>query len=216
MKKSEVFNYLVIKELDLEKTFSNVKRKQIENKVEKLMYKEGTYENKLFELYVNLYEEEDEVIRKDLRQRILKLVPNDYDIKSDIIFYSVSSPVVKIRELEELLDRYTDDDRLTFNVGIHGMYTSTNPYIDECINFAKENNVTYAHILSLGYKGKKLLSQITKNSNIELITKINDKTLSSISENIRKYIELDNVMEMVDKASLDHVVDDSLGNNESV
>ena len=60
MKKSEVFNYLVIKELDLEKTFSNVKRKQIENKVEKLMYKEGTYENKLFELYVNLYEEEDD------------------------------------------------------------------------------------------------------------------------------------------------------------
>ena len=80
MKKSEVFNYLVIKELDLEKTFSNVKRKQIENKVEKLMYKEGTYENKLFELYVNLYEEEDETIRKDLRERILKLIPDDYDI----------------------------------------------------------------------------------------------------------------------------------------
>ena len=97
MKKSEVFNYLVIKELDLEKTFSNVKRKQIENKVEKLMYKEGTYENKLFELYVNLYEEEDETIRKDLRERILKLIPDDYDIKSDIVFYSNSSPVVKIR-----------------------------------------------------------------------------------------------------------------------
>ena len=102
MKKSEVFNYLVIKELDLEKTFSNVKRKQIENKVEKLMYKEGTYENKLFELYVNLYEEEDETIRKDLRERILKLIPDDYDIKSDIVFYSNSSPVVKIRELEVL------------------------------------------------------------------------------------------------------------------
>ena len=48
---------------------------------------------------------------------------------------------VRIRELEELLDRYTDDDRLTFNVGIHGMYTSTNPYIDECINFAKEKGL---------------------------------------------------------------------------
>ena len=102
MKKSEVFDYLVIKELMKEKAFSNVERKKIENKIEKLMDTKGTYENKLLELYVNLYEEEDEVIRKDLRQRILKLVPNDYDIKSDIIFYSVSSPVVKIRELEEL------------------------------------------------------------------------------------------------------------------
>ena len=31
-----------------------------------------------------------------------------------------------------------------------------------------------------------------------------------------KYVELDDVMVMIDKASLDHVVDDSLGNNESV
>lgn len=102
MKKSEIFDYLVIKELDLETAFSNVKRKQIENKIEKLINKKGTYEYDLLELYTLYSEEEDESIKKDLRDRILKLIPNDYDIKSDIIFYSISSPVVKIRELEEL------------------------------------------------------------------------------------------------------------------
>ena len=51
---------------------------------------------------------------------------------------------------------------------------------------------------------------------------MNEEELSFVEKNIiydlvdSKYIELDNVMEMVDKASLDHVVDDSLGNNESV
>ena len=102
MKKSEIFDYLVIKELDLETAFSNVKRKQIEIKIEKLINKKGTYEYNLLELYTLYSEEEDESIKKDLRDRILKLIPNDYDIKSDIIFYSMSSPVVKIRELEEL------------------------------------------------------------------------------------------------------------------
>lgn len=51
---------------------------------------------------------------------------------------------------------------------------------------------------------------------------MNGEELSFVDLNViydlvdSKYIELDNVMEMVDKASLDHVVDDSLGNNESV
>ena len=116
MKKSEVFDYLVIKELMKEKAFSNVERKKIENKIEKLMDTKGTYENKLLELYVNLYEEEDEVIRKDLRQRILKLVPNDYDIKSDIVYYSVSSPVVKIRELEELEKEHKFRQKVSENI----------------------------------------------------------------------------------------------------
>ena len=105
MKKSEVFDYLVIKELMKEKAFSNVERKKIENKIEKLMDTKGTYENKLLELYVNLYEEEDEVIRKDLRQRILKLVPNDYDIKSDIIFYSVSFGLRLVRHSLDVIQR---------------------------------------------------------------------------------------------------------------
>lgn len=109
MKKSEVFDYLVIKELDSLPSFSDIERTKIENKIEKLINKKGTYENRLFELYANLYEEDDENIRKDIRQRILQLIPNDYDIISDVIFYSISSPIIKIRELESLEKKCYED-----------------------------------------------------------------------------------------------------------
>ena len=109
MKKSEVFDYLVIKELDSLPSFSNIERTKIENKIEKLINKKGTYENRLFELYANLYEEDDENIRKDIRQRILQLIPNDYDIISDVVFYSISSPIIKIRELESLEKKCYED-----------------------------------------------------------------------------------------------------------
>ena len=81
----------------------------IENKIEKLINKKGTYENRLFELYANLYEEDDENIRKDIRQRILQFIPNDYDIISDVVFYSISSPIIKIRELESLEKKCYED-----------------------------------------------------------------------------------------------------------
>jgi hypothetical protein len=51
---------------------------------------------------------------------------------------------------------------------------------------------------------------------------MNGEELSFVDLNViydlvdSKYVELDDVMGMIDKASLDHVVDDSLGNNESV
>ena len=109
MKKSEVFDYLVIKELDSLPSFSDIERTKIENKIEKLINKKGTYENRLFELYANLYEEDDENIRKDIRQRILQFIPNDYDIISDVVFYSISSPIIKIRELESLEKKCYED-----------------------------------------------------------------------------------------------------------
>lgn len=61
----------------------------------------------------------------------------------------------------------------------------------EDLKFAKENNITYAHILSLGYNGKELLSLISNNSNIQLITKINESTLSKLDASTRKYLNLD-------------------------
>lgn len=59
------------------------------------------------------------------------------------------------------------------------------------LSYARTNTITYAHILSLGYNGKNLLSLISNNSNIKLITKINDNTLKSLSNDVRKYLNLD-------------------------
>lgn len=53
------------------------------------------------------------------------------------------------------------------------------------------NNICYAHVLSLGIKGKDVLSAISKNTDIPIISKINDKILDSLDIDVLKYIKLD-------------------------
>ena len=97
MKRKEVIHYLINNELMKEKAFSNVKEQLIKKKIEKLMNTKGTYEYNLYELYSMYYEEEEEQIRNELGRRILKFVPEDYDIKSDEIYYSKTSVIEKIK-----------------------------------------------------------------------------------------------------------------------
>ena len=47
----------------------------------------------------------------------------------------------RFKEILGLKNKYKDEPRVSFNAGIHGLYTSTEPYIKKCIQFAKENNI---------------------------------------------------------------------------
>lgn len=48
----------------------------------------------------------------------------------------------RIEELEDLLEKYQNKDELiTFNVGIHGLYTSSKEYVKKCVKFAKEKEL---------------------------------------------------------------------------
>lgn len=48
----------------------------------------------------------------------------------------------KLVEFKELLEKYRNkNSRITFNAGIHGLYTSSRQYVDKCIAFAKENHL---------------------------------------------------------------------------
>ena len=48
----------------------------------------------------------------------------------------------RIEELKELLEKYQGkDESITFNVGVHGLYTSTREYVKKCVEFAKEKNL---------------------------------------------------------------------------
>ena len=48
----------------------------------------------------------------------------------------------RIEELNSLLEKYQNKDELiTFNVGIHGLYTSSKEYVKKCITFAKEKEL---------------------------------------------------------------------------
>lgn len=47
----------------------------------------------------------------------------------------------RFKEILGLMDKYKDEPNVTFNAGIHGLYTSTEPYVKKCIQFAKANNL---------------------------------------------------------------------------
>ena len=48
----------------------------------------------------------------------------------------------RLNELKELVKKYKNiDSKLTFNVGIHGLYTSSEEYVERCIDFAKKEGL---------------------------------------------------------------------------
>ena len=47
----------------------------------------------------------------------------------------------RLKELEELINKYNKEETISFNVGIHGLYTSNREYVKKCINFAKEKKL---------------------------------------------------------------------------
>ena len=68
-------------------------------------------------------------------------------------------------------------------------------------NYATNNNILYAHILKCNENGKLLLSKISKNSNIELITSISK--IDNLNINIKKYLNIDikaqNIYDIINK-----------------
>lgn len=47
----------------------------------------------------------------------------------------------RLKVLDKLINKYKDNTRLTFNTGIHSLYTCKPKYVDRCIDFAKEHNI---------------------------------------------------------------------------
>ena len=48
----------------------------------------------------------------------------------------------RIKELEELINKYHNKEKnITFNIGIHGFYTTNDKYIPKCVELAKKYNL---------------------------------------------------------------------------
>lgn len=48
----------------------------------------------------------------------------------------------RIQELEELIQEYSNkEETISFNIGIHGFYTTNAPYIEKCVELAKKYNL---------------------------------------------------------------------------
>ncbi len=59
------------------------------------------------------------------------------------------------------------------------------------IEYAIRQKIAYAHVLSCSTEGKKLLSQISKNSDINLITSLNKNIQDNLPEDIKRYLKFD-------------------------
>lgn len=70
----------------------------------------------------------------------------------------------------------------------------------------KDSNSNYAHVLAFNHDKKELLSYISKNSNIPILTSINDNTLAKLTQNQRKLIDYDlkasNIYSFLNKTKL--------------
>ena len=55
----------------------------------------------------------------------------------------------------------------------------------------KDSNSNYAHVLAFNHDKKEILSYMSKNSNIPILTSINDNTLAKLTQNQRKLIDYD-------------------------
>ena len=61
----------------------------------------------------------------------------------------------------------------------------------EDFDYAIQNNIQYIRILKCNENGKKLLSQISKKSSLDLITSLNKKSLEKTHKYTLKYINMD-------------------------
>ena len=114
---------------------------------------------------------------------------------------TAESGIKRINELLDVVQEYKNyDERLTFNVGIHGIYTSSPEYLKKCIELAKFNNLPVhmhfcenskevediknvylkepADVLLENFQNEKLLLAHVVKLNDEQIEKIKDMNVS--------------------------------------
>lgn len=79
----------------------------------------------------------------------------------------------RIKEFEKILnDPDLKDEKITFNVGIHGLYTSNTKYVEKCIEFAKKYNLKIHMHYCENEKEVKDIIQIHNMKPIEVLEKL--------------------------------------------
>lgn len=79
----------------------------------------------------------------------------------------------RIRELEELIKEYSNkEETISFNIGIHGFYTTNAPYIEKCVELAKKYNLPiHIHFCENAKEKEDIKTAYNVESPVELIKK---------------------------------------------
>ena len=71
--------------------------------------------------------------------------------------------IARFKEMLELKEKYKNETKVSFNDGIHGLYTSTEPYVKKCIQFAKDNNfLVHMHFCENSKEVEDIISSYNK------------------------------------------------------
>lgn len=79
----------------------------------------------------------------------------------------------RIQELEELIKEYSNkEETISFNIGIHGFYTTNAPYIEKCVELAKRYNLPiHIHFCENAKEKEDIKTAYNVESPVELIKK---------------------------------------------
>jgi len=95
----------------------------------------------------------------------------------------------RIKELEELIEKYKQDT-ISFNVGIHGLYTSNDRYVKKCIQFAKEKNLpVHMHFCENEQEREDIKKEYNVQSPIEIIDRDFSETHNILAHSVKLNIE---------------------------
>lgn len=94
----------------------------------------------------------------------------------------------RIEELEDLINKY-NEETVSFNVGIHGLYTSSRKYVQKCVEFAKQNNLPiHMHFC----ENQKEAEDIKTNYNVENPAQIIKEDFSRIHNILAHCVKITN------------------------
>ena len=95
----------------------------------------------------------------------------------------------RIKELEELIERYKQDT-ISFNVGIHGLYTSNEKYVKKCIKFAKKKNLPiHMHFCENQQEREDIKKAYNVKSPVEVINRDFSETHNILAHSVKLNIE---------------------------
>lgn len=95
----------------------------------------------------------------------------------------------RIKELEELIKKYKQDT-ISFNVGIHGLYTSNEKYVKKCIKFAKEKNLPiHMHFCENEQEREDIKKVYNVKSPVEVMNRDFSETHNILAHSVKLNIE---------------------------
>lgn len=95
----------------------------------------------------------------------------------------------RIKKLEELIERYKQDT-ISFNVGIHGLYTSNEKYVKKCLAFAKEKNLpVHMHFCENEQEREEIKKAYNVKSPVDVINRDFSETHNILAHSVKLDIE---------------------------